>query len=137
MLIGNDFNGAEVKRAVKTLRKYGVTVDIVGEKLGTVRGADGLKVIVNETFLTTDPVLFDTLYVVGGTAENQAKFNYNIEYFIDEAFKHYKPIGICDDRMPFFEASNAKVGPGIVFATDNPDFDEEFVKAIAQQRFWE
>ena len=33
VLIGNDFNGAEVKRTVKTLRKYGVTVDIVGEKL--------------------------------------------------------------------------------------------------------
>ncbi len=73
MLIGNGFNGAEVKRTVKTLRKYGVTVDIVGEKLGTVRGEDGLNVVVNATFLTTDPVLFDSLYVVGGTAENQRK----------------------------------------------------------------
>lgn len=137
VLIGNDFNGAEVKRAVKTLRKYGVTVDIVGEKLGTVRGADGLNVIVNETFLTMDPVLFDSLYVVGGTAENQAKFNSNIQYFINESFKHYKPIGFASTGLPFFELSNAKAGPGIVFATDNPDFDDDFVKAIAQQRFWD
>ena len=35
VLIGNGFNGAEVEATVKTLRKYGVTVDIVGEKLGT------------------------------------------------------------------------------------------------------
>lgn len=137
VLIGNDFDGAEVKRVVKTLRKYGVTVDIVGEKLGTVRGADGLKVIVNETFLTMDPVLFDSLYVVGGTAENQAKFNSNIQYFINESFKHYKPIGFASTGAPFFELSNAKVGPGIVFATDNPEFDNEFVTAIAQQRFWD
>ena len=136
VLIGNDFNGEEVKRAVKTLRKYGVTVDIVGEKLGTVRGADGLNVIVNETFLTMDPVLFDSLYVVGGTAENQAKFNSNIQYFINESFKHYKPIGFASTGAPFFDLSNAKVGPGIVFATDNPNFDNEFVTAIAQQRFW-
>ncbi|MEK5069030.1 catalase [Sporosarcina sp. FSL K6-1508] len=136
VLIGNDFNGAEVKKVVKTLRKYGVTVDIIGEKLGKVRGADGLSVIVNGTFLTMDPVLFDALYVVGGTAENQAKFDYDIEYFIDEAFKHYKPIGIASSGVPFFEASNAKAGPGIVFASDNPDFDTDFVKAIAQQRFW-
>lgn len=137
VLIGNDFNGEEVKRTVKTLRKYGVTVDIVGEKLGTVRGADGLNVIVNETFLTMDPVLFDSLYVVGGTAENQAKFNSNIQYFINESFKHYKPIGFASTGIPFFEISNAKVGPGIVFATDNPEFDNEFVKVIAQQRFWD
>nr|WP_255551623.1 catalase [Sporosarcina sp. E16_8] len=137
VLIGNDFNGEEVKRAVKTLRKYGVTVDIVGEKLGKVRGADGLNVIVNETFLTMDPVLFDSLYVVGGTAENQAKFNSNIQYFINESFKHYKPIGFASTGAPFFELSNAKVGPGIVFATDNSDFDNDFVKAIAQQRFWD
>ncbi|HJF31203.1 MAG TPA: catalase [Sporosarcina psychrophila] len=136
VLIGNDFNGAEVKKVVKTLRKYGVTVDIIGEKLGKVRGADGLAVIVNGTFLTMDPVLFDALYVVGGTAENQSKFDYDIEYFIDEAFKHYKPIGIASTGVPFFEASNAKAGPGIVFASDNPDFDTDFVKAIAQQRFW-
>lgn len=111
-------------------------MDIIGEKLGKVRGADGLSVIVNGTFLTMDPVLFDALYVVGGTAENQAKFDYDIEYFIDEAFKHYKPIGIASSGVPFFEASNAKAGPGIVFASDNPDFDTDFVKAIAQQRFW-
>lgn len=136
VLIGNDFNGAEVKAAVRTFRDYGVTVDIVGEKLGTVRGADGIKVMPNATFLTTDPVLFDALYVVGGTAANQAKFNYNIEYFIDEAFKHFKPIGFATTGLSLFEASNAKAGPGIVFATDNPDFEQEFVKAIAQQRFW-
>lgn len=137
VLIGNDFNGAEVKSAVKTLRKYGVTVDIVGEKLGTVRGADGLNVIVNATFLTMDPVLYDSLYVVGGTAENQAKFNSNIQYFINESFKHYKPIGFASTGVPFFELSNANAGPGIVFATDNPNFDIDFVKAIAQQRFWD
>ncbi len=136
VLIGNDFNGAEVKAAVRTLRNYGVTVDIVGERLGAVRGADGLKVMTNATFLTTDPVLFDALYVVGGTAGNQGKFTYNIEYFIDEAFKHFKPIGFATTGLSFFEGSNAKVGPGIVFATDNPEFDQEFVKAIAQQRFW-
>ena len=81
--------------------------------------------------------MFDSLYVVGGTAENQAKFNYNIEYFINEAFKHYKPIGVATTGIPFFDVSNAKAGPGIVFATDNPDFGNVFVKSIAQQRFWD
>ena len=40
-------------------------------------------------------------------------------------------------QVVHFLNSNAKAGPGIVFATGNPDFDMTFVKAIAQQRFWD
>ena len=98
VLIGNGFNGAEVKRTVKTLRKYGVTVDIVGEKLGTVRGEDGLNVVVNATFLTTDPVLFDSLYVVGGTAGNQKKFNYNIDILHRRSIQALQTNWDCIDR---------------------------------------
>ena len=85
---------------------------------------------------TTDPVLYDSIYVVGGTADNQVKFNQQITNFINEAFQHYKPIGIATTGMSIFIASNAKEGPGIVFATGNHEFGKTFVDAIAQQRFW-
>ena len=49
--------GAEVVKAVKTFINAGITVDIISEKLGTVRSKDNFQVDVNETFLTTDPVL--------------------------------------------------------------------------------
>lgn len=136
VLIGNGFDGAEVKKTVRDFQNAGITVDFVGEKIGYVRGANNLKVKVNETFLTTDPVLFDALYVVGGSAENQAKFQSDIVYFINEAFKHYKPIGFATTGMPFFEASNAVAGPGIVFANDESDFSKVFINDIAKQRFW-
>nr|WP_225941947.1 catalase [Sporosarcina limicola] len=136
VLIGNGFNGAEVKATVKTFRDNGITVDIVGERLGWIQGSDGLRVMVNESFVTTDSVLFDSIYVVGGTAVNQAKFDSDIVSFINQAFMHYKPIGIATTGESFFKASNATAGPGIVFAEGNPSFDQIFVKAIAQQRFW-
>ena len=136
VLIGNGFNLPEVEKTIKTLRQYGVDYTIVSEQFGTIRSADGQKVRVNETFLTTAPVLFDSLYVVGGAANNQAKLNSDIAYFIDEAFKHYKPIGIATSGVPFFNASNAKAGPGIAFASSNPEFGKAYVNIIAQQRFW-
>lgn len=136
VLIGNDFNLPEVEMTIKTLRQYGVDYTIVSEKLGTIRSSDGQKVRVNEPFLTTAPVLFDSLYVVGGTATNQAKLNSDIIDFINEAYKHYKPIGIATSGVPYFNASNAKAGPGIAFASSNPEFRKEFVNIIAQQRFW-
>ncbi|MEK4082599.1 catalase [Psychrobacillus sp. FSL K6-1415] len=136
VLIGNGFNLPEVEMTIKTLRRYGVDYTIVSEKFGVIRSSEGQKVRVNETFLTTAPVLFDSLYVVGGKANNQAKLYSDIAYFIDEAYKHYKPIGIATSGVPFFNASNAKAGPGIEFASSNPELGKAFVNIIAQQRFW-
>src|SRR5690606_6310923 len=65
VLIGNDFNGAEVKRTLEALRKNGVFITIISERLGTVTGNDGTRLKVDETFLTTSPYLVDALYVVG------------------------------------------------------------------------
>ncbi|WP_313892239.1 catalase [Psychrobacillus sp.] len=137
VLIGNGFDLDEVEAVIKTLRRFGVQYSIVAQRLGVIKSEEGHKVKVNETFLTTAPVLFDSLYVVGGKADNQAKFNSDMTYFINEAFKHFKPIGFAASGIPFFDASNANVGPGILFATGNPEFGNEFVKAIAQQRFWD
>ena len=136
VLIGNGFDGTEVKAAVKAFKNAGITVGFVGEKLGFVTGGNGLKVKVNETFLTMDPVLYDALYIVGGKANNAAKFQSDIVYFINEAFKHYKPIGIATSGKPFFDISNAQMGPGIVFATQDRNFSKSFINAVAAQRFW-
>jgi catalase len=136
VLIGNGFDAAEVRTVVTALLNAGVHVDLIGEKLGVVRSDDNVKGNITQTFQTTDPVLHDALYVVGGKAENEAKFQSDIEYYINEAFKHYKPIGIATSGNEFFEASNAKEGPGIIFASDDEEFENDFIKAVAMQRFW-
>ncbi|SDC38789.1 catalase [Melghirimyces thermohalophilus] len=136
VLIGNDFNGEEVSHVLNTLQNYGVFMDIISEKLGTVTGADGTNIKVNETFTTKYPVLYDSLYVVGGSAVNQAKLNQDIKFFIQEAYKHYKPIGVATTGQSYIQASEKNNLAGVVFAENNPNFGEDFLAAIAQQRFW-
>lgn len=136
VLIGNGFNGNEVSLVLNTLQKNGVFMDIISEKFGTVVGADGTKIKVNETFLTKYPVLYDSLYVVGGSANNQAKFNQDIRGFLHEAYKHYKPIGIATTGQSYLQASKTNNLAGVVFAANNPNFGNEFITAIATQRFW-
>src|SRR5699024_3330990 len=137
VLIGNGFNGNEVINVLKTLEKNGVFVVIVSETLGTVTGADGTKLKVDETFLTTSPYLFDALYVVGGSSKHQAKFNSDVTDFVHVAYKHYKPIGVASTGRSFIQATEENNLAGVVFAANNPNFGEEFVSAIAQQRFWD
>jgi len=136
VLIGEKFSGGEVETVVKACLDAGMIVDIVGEKLGLVYGGDKLAVEVTETFLTVHSVLYDGLYVVGGEADNPRKLKNDIVNFINEAFQHYKPIGIATTGKPFFEASDAEIGPGIVLA-DAVDFNSEFITAVAAHRHWE
>ena len=136
ILIGDGFNGNEVTNVLNLLQQYGVFVVIVSETLGTVTGTDGTELKVDETFLTTSPYLLDSLYVVGGNPKNEAKFKSDINTFIRVAYEHYKPIGVATTARPYFQALGVSNSPGVIFSSNNPNFGEEFVSAIAQQRFW-
>lgn len=136
VLIGNEFNGAEVRHVLNELKRCGVFIDIISQKLGTVRGNDGSKIEVTETFQTKYSVLYDSIYVVGGRTENQKQFNQNIMEFIYETYKYYKPIGLATTGGCFMKKTSNNNLEGVVFARDNPKFSGEFISAIAKKRFW-
>ena len=121
---------------MNTLQQNCVFFDIIGEKLGTIVGDDGTKLQVNETFKTKYSVLYDSLYIVGGTADNQEKFDQNIMEFYYEAYKHYRPIGIATRGQKYIKLATGNNFAGVIFATNNPNFTSEFIAAIAKQRFW-
>src|SRR5699024_11301344 len=113
------------------LKNNGVFVYIVNEKLGTVRGAQGTKLEVDKTFFTSSPYLLDSLYVVGGDSDHEDKFIQDISYYINVAYTHYKPIGVASDAQNLLVPSKGNNLEGVVFATDNPNFIDEFIDAIA------
>ena len=78
VLIGNGFDATEVSNVLKTLIKYGVRYSIIAERIGAIESKEGIQLMATETYLTTDSVLFDALYVVGVRADNQAKFNQDV-----------------------------------------------------------
>lgn len=137
VLIGNGFHDEEVRNVLDFLKVNGVFMDIISEKLGTVVGVGGAKIKVNKTFLTTYPVLYDSIYVVGGkVAINQENFTQNIKDFIHEQYKHYKPIGVAETGERYMKRSKKNNFAGVIFAANNPEFGKDFVSAISQQRFW-
>lgn len=136
VLIGDGFYGKEVKSVLHLLREYGVFIYIISETLGTVTGRDGTKFKVDETFLTSSPYLLDSIYVVGGRSKNQDKFNQDMMYYIRVTYQHYKPIGVATSGQSYIQTSEKNNLEGVIFATNNPNFNKEFVSAIAKQRFW-
>ncbi|HLQ97469.1 MAG TPA: catalase [Candidatus Dormibacteraeota bacterium] len=137
VLIGNGFNSEEVMHTIRVLKENGVFVDVISESLGKVTGSDGATIKVNKIFVSVYPVLYDSLYVVGGSTNNETMFQQNMLHFIHDAYRHYKPIGVATTGQPFLQASEGNNLAGVVFAKNNPNFANEFVDAIAQQRFWD
>ncbi|HZK18855.1 MAG TPA: catalase HPII, partial [Clostridia bacterium] len=78
--------------------------------------------------------LYDSLYVVGGNAKDQTKFDLEVMKFINLAYEHYKPIGVATTAGSYMK-KNGNL-EGVVFAAESPDFAKDFVAAITKQRFW-
>lgn len=136
VLIGNGFNDQEVTDVLNVLDQNGVFVYIVSEQLGTVTGASGTKIKVNKTFLTTSPYLLDSLYIVGGNSKNEAKTSANINKFFMVAYENYKPIGVAATGQSYIKTTQENNLDGVILANNNPNFEQEFITAISQQRFW-
>ena len=135
VLIGNGFDDAEVEPVFAAMRENGVFFEAISEKLGTVTGAGGLQIEVNETCITTYPVLYDSLYVVGGNADRQGKFDMDVQDFVNTAYKFFKPIGLASTGQKYRPTYGNLAG--VISAADSGNFPRDFIKAVGRQRFWE
>src|SRR5699024_12799409 len=116
------FNGNEVRGALDYLHGCGVFLDIISEKLGTVKGEDGTIIDVDDIFTSTYPGLYDSLYVVGGRSDNEAKINQDIHQFIREMYSHFKPMSVSTTTMSFFKHKDINRLAGDVFASNKANF---------------
>jgi catalase len=80
----------QVNALMKALKDAGATADVVGPHLGSL----GNGVVATKTFANTDMVLYDAVFVSGGAQSVQSLIQKgDAHVFIDEAYKHAKPIG--------------------------------------------
>lgn len=136
VIIGDGFNDQEVTNTLSALEAKGAFIYIVSERLGAVTGAAGTGLKVDKTLITTSPYLLDALYIVGGNSKNEAKTSADIGKFFMVAYENFKPIGVATTAEPYITRSQKNNLEGVVFANNSPNFPEEFVTAVSQQRFW-
>jgi catalase len=104
----------------------------------------------DKTLLTVSSVLYDAVFVPGG-ANSVATLEAEADaiHFLNEAFKHCKPIAAQGDARQMLEATYfAKKLPednsdetvmreGIVIGSDAGEVANKFISALSQHRFWE
>lgn len=136
VLIDGGFNDADVMKALEELEARGVQYEIVSEMQGKLKGSSGKELEVDHTFTTTDPVLYDAIYAVGGPDVSR-KFAKEAARYIGEAFDHYKPIGATHDGQQWLQAAGIESQPGVVAASDVSSFTGPFLEAITAHRHWD
>lgn len=137
VLIANGFDDREVQGTLEALEESGAFVHFISDRLGTLSGKGGMEIEPDETFTTAHPVLFDAYYIVGGSSGQQAMFDQHVSEFFRQAYQFFKPIGVATTGEQYVQLSGDDQRAGVVLPTGDTDFGEHFVRAVAQQRFWD
>ncbi|WP_420153672.1 catalase, partial [Siphonobacter sp.] len=142
---------AESLQTVKSkLEAEGAVVEVIAPRLNFILSADNTEIPVDHSFLTAASVLYDAVYVPGGTnSVATVEADADAVHFLNEAFKHCKPIAAHASALQVLESTYfAKKLPadfsedtvlreGLVVSDDSTTLADLFTKAIAQHRFWE
>lgn len=136
VLIGDDFPSKEVLDTVRMLEEHGAFIHFISDRLGKVCGDDGTEIEITETFVSTYPVLYDSLFVAGGKAIEETTFNQHVMDYIRQMFNSYKPIGFSTAGEKYFPIKRGEQIPGLFYYSETNRFPQAFTKGVATQRFW-
>jgi catalase len=108
VLADDGFDDKGMSAIISAAKSGNVTPMIIASHLGSIAGKDGKSVPVDESFLTGSSVLFDAVYVVGGrkNVDSLLKIPEAMD-FINQAYKHYKPLGISKEAVDLIRMSDA------------------------------
>ncbi len=152
ILAMDGYNHDEVMKVKQALTDARAHPQVVSQFLGTIRG-DGGEMEVDKSYVTTGSIMYDAVYIPGGTHVEALKNQGFAIHFVNEAFKHCKPIGATGEGIELLKASDirgvnyaeqsaggkAMVDTGVVTAASQGDMDsfaDSFKTAIAQHRHW-
>ena len=133
------------QRSLSTVKKVllagGAVVHIVASRLGNIKGNAGAVIPVDKSLLNTASVLYDAVYVPGGDAHVVAlSNNADAIHFLNEAYKHCKPLAADENARPVLAATyfNKHIEEnGIIIGKNPAILAADFIEAMKKHRFWQ
>ena len=133
----------------KALEAEGILCDVIAPRLGFISAGTDVSIPVNKSFLTTASVFYDGVYVAGGTSAVAAiEAEPDAIHFLNEAFKHCKPIVLHAEaeqvllatyfgrKIPNARSQEMMMQDGLIVTTEN-SAGEMLAAAMMKHRFWE
>lgn len=119
----------DFKSLVKKIKDNKAKAEIIQGDLRDTKDGQMVK----HRYETIHPVLEDALIVV--VPEKPSKeFKKNVGEFVEETYKHYKPIWVIGNSDGILDKEQEKAD-GVMVTKDLKDVDK-FIENLAKQRFW-
>lgn len=149
VLAADGVDADAIMQMKQALKAEGAKTMVVSLAQGEIEGSSGQKIPVDKSFITTASVLFDAVYVPPGENSVAALIkSQDAVHFVNEAYRHCKPIAANGEGIELLQSSY--IGNNIQLSTDDDQHKkenssmgvvidqspEQFIKAIAQHRFW-
>jgi len=136
-----------VKNALKA---EGAVAEVIAPRLGVITAENGAEIPVDKGLFTVASVLYDAVYVPGGTnSVATLAADADAVHFLNEAFRHCKAIAAdagalqvieatyFSKKLPVDKANDTVLQDGVVINNNPKKLAQQFIEAIAQHRFWE
>jgi catalase len=150
ILAADGVDGAQVDAVKKALTAAGAKAEVISKFLGSIKSADGKDVNVDKSGVTTGSIMYDAVYVPGGDKSVATlKGQGDALHFVQEAYRHAKPIGASGAGVDLLvaaqlpnagkQASGVASDNGVVTTRDSKldAFIQQLTTAIAQHRHWQ
>lgn len=149
-LTADGVDGKSLNTVKNALLAEGAVVEIIAPRLGYVLTEDDEQIPVDHSYLTAASVLYDAVYVPGGTnSVATVEAEADAIHFLNQAFKHCKAIAADAQAIQVLEATyfvkklpadfseENVLAEGLIVSDDAADLAGKFVQAIEQHRFWD
>lgn len=150
ILAADGVNENNLMAVIKAINSKGAICEVIAPRLGTITGEGGTIIPIYKSFLTTASVLYDAVYVPGGTnSVASLEAESDAIHFLNEAFKHCKAIAADTQAIQVLKATyfGRKISEdddketikmdGVVITSNINKLTKLFITAISQHRFWE
>lgn len=149
ILAADGVDESDLNTVKKALLAEGAIAEVVAPR-GIVTTSEGNVIEADKTLLTAASVLYDAVYVPGGVnSVATLEAEPDAIHFLNEAYKHCKPIAASFGAMQVLEATyfskklpednktETVMREGVIISTDASKLAKQFISAIAMHRFWE
>ena len=146
ILVAEGYDAKGVEIVVAALARKGATGLLVGPSLGPIAGDGGKTSSPAFSILTSKSVLFDAVFVAGGTEAAAWTQEADAIEFVKDAHKHCKPVAATGDGVALLKAAGIAVGPvdsadpadeaTIVAGNMSAAVARRLVAAMAEHRLW-
>ncbi|WP_410515403.1 catalase HPII [Pantoea allii] len=139
LLLSEGVKAEDVLHILQHLKSAGVHTKLLAAHMGQVSADDGSLLPIDATFNGLPSLTFDAVMVPDGNVDALLKSG-DARYFLLEAYKHLKVIGLSGDARRFkaqFDLDENQQEEGIVEA-DNAEIAlmNDFTAAMAEHRVW-